>query len=806
MARIARVVVPGIPHNVTQRGNRRQQVFFSDDYYKLYLELMAEWCKYLKNELFLETIEKEIKMPETLKRPRSFLCLAALLLTILPIFLLTSGCCSRKEPDFSKGTLTPGVRAAADFSEGMAMVLQDQSYSYAFIGPSGSIVLKTPFFFVDSFSEGRAAVFRNNKWGYIDNTGSLTVDAQFNDAGAFSEGFAAVKINGRYGYIDTSGKMLIPEQFSKAFPFSQDRAKVLVKGKYGFIDRHGKVIVEPQYTRAESFSEDLAVVGNASQCGYIDRLGSITISLRFDDAKPFSEGLAPIKTGNKWRYINKLGVVVGSEAFDLAEPFSEGLGLVGVMRTNFSDSKFGGYSGTKMAYGFVDKTGAYAIQPKFLHAEPFSFGRSLIQVPAGDFFGECENSCFIDKQENFCSEQFRNARSFRDGLAFVSNADSSGFINPAGEVVIRFSGDSNNFSPSRPVPKLKYGFIDVNGKIAIQPAYSKARFFSEGLAFVEGRSTSFINKTGEAVATLSYEWRTQDFSDGLVAVNIYYDEYHADLFGYMDSGGEFTINPRFYYAKPFSNGLAAVKTSRHDGKNNWGYIDKGGKEVIPPQYFGAGPFFGGLALVQMLKPTGSGNREIHYYFIDASGSIRIDLSRSGLQLISPVGPPSLDPQFGPNANYDAYYSFIYPLIPARKNGAQAGFIDTSGKFVIQPHFEDVKPFSEGLAAVKLNRQWGYVDLKGALVIKPEYDAANDCKEGRCLVKKNGKYGYIDSSGLVVIPIQFFQEANDFSCGRALVKIYEQYGYIDASGTFAVEPQFESAESFREGLAIVGFEQ
>ena len=28
MARIARFVVPGLPHHVTQRGNRRQRVFF----------------------------------------------------------------------------------------------------------------------------------------------------------------------------------------------------------------------------------------------------------------------------------------------------------------------------------------------------------------------------------------------------------------------------------------------------------------------------------------------------------------------------------------------------------------------------------------------------------------------------------------------------------------------------------------------------------------------------------------------------------------------------------------------------------
>jgi putative transposase len=44
MARLARVVVPGMPHHITQRGNRRQQTFFNDEDYEAYLELMAEWC------------------------------------------------------------------------------------------------------------------------------------------------------------------------------------------------------------------------------------------------------------------------------------------------------------------------------------------------------------------------------------------------------------------------------------------------------------------------------------------------------------------------------------------------------------------------------------------------------------------------------------------------------------------------------------------------------------------------------------------------------------------------------------------
>jgi len=42
MARIARLVVPGAPHHVTQRGNRREPTFFSADDYRFYRDLLAE--------------------------------------------------------------------------------------------------------------------------------------------------------------------------------------------------------------------------------------------------------------------------------------------------------------------------------------------------------------------------------------------------------------------------------------------------------------------------------------------------------------------------------------------------------------------------------------------------------------------------------------------------------------------------------------------------------------------------------------------------------------------------------------------
>jgi putative transposase len=42
MARLPRLVIPGLPHHVTQRGNGRQQTFFEEADYALYLDLLAQ--------------------------------------------------------------------------------------------------------------------------------------------------------------------------------------------------------------------------------------------------------------------------------------------------------------------------------------------------------------------------------------------------------------------------------------------------------------------------------------------------------------------------------------------------------------------------------------------------------------------------------------------------------------------------------------------------------------------------------------------------------------------------------------------
>jgi putative transposase len=52
MSRLARMVVPGLPHHVTQRGNRREAIFFEDGDQQIYCDLLAEQARKFSVEVW----------------------------------------------------------------------------------------------------------------------------------------------------------------------------------------------------------------------------------------------------------------------------------------------------------------------------------------------------------------------------------------------------------------------------------------------------------------------------------------------------------------------------------------------------------------------------------------------------------------------------------------------------------------------------------------------------------------------------------------------------------------------------------
>ena len=48
MTRPARMVISGLPHHVTQRGNRREVIFFEDGDHEIYCDMLAEQVTQVK--------------------------------------------------------------------------------------------------------------------------------------------------------------------------------------------------------------------------------------------------------------------------------------------------------------------------------------------------------------------------------------------------------------------------------------------------------------------------------------------------------------------------------------------------------------------------------------------------------------------------------------------------------------------------------------------------------------------------------------------------------------------------------------
>jgi hypothetical protein len=144
----------------------------------------------------------------------------------------------------------------------------------------------------------------------------------------------------------------------------------------------------------------------------------------------------------------------------------------------------------------------------------------------------------------------------------------------------------------------------------------------------------------------------------------------------------------------------------------------------------------------------------------------------------------------------AEYSYGYI-----RKGGKRGYIDVTGKIVIDTIFDEIDYFEDGVAIFRIDDKKGIIDNRGNYVVKPLYDDLRLFSEDLASVKSDDKWGYIDRSGKYVIEPQY-EFAHSFSDGVASVRVDGKLGYIDKTGKFVIAPQFADAGSFWGGLACV----
>lgn len=123
------------------------------------------------------------------------------------------------------------------------------------------------------------------------------------------------------------------------------------------------------------------------------------------------------------------------------------------------------------------------------------------------------------------------------------------------------------------------------------------------------------------------------------------------------------------------------------------------------------------------------------------------------------------------------------------------------KWVIEPLYDEVVDFSDGLARVREGEKWGYINSEGEIVVPAKFDDCHNFIDGRAFVKIEDEWGLINKEGAWVVRPIFTNEPK-FKEGLAVVRIDDKYGFINTNGKYIVKPKYEDAKSFHEGRAAV----
>jgi hypothetical protein len=289
------------------------------------------------------------------------------------------------------------------------------------------------------------------------------------------------------------------------------------------------------------------------------------------------EDLFPVSIDEQWGFIDRGGVVRIAPRFRRAGDFAGGLAPVKVSRR----------------WGYIDGRGAIAIEPAYRAAGELCGAVAVVRGAADDDDDDDEPVVGVVDRTGRIRLPLVHARvtllaggalavTERGGrwgvtdlatdtaLAADADSDVAAMLDATkGALGVDEDGDLLGFG-ARPVPALLAPELADCGLV---------RFFDDGrFGFLAGDGSVAIPATFRAA---------RPFADGLAAVRV------DEAWGFIDARGAWVVEPRYFAVDRFAHGIAPVA---RDGLS-WGYIDRAGRQVVPFRFELAEPATRGLARV-----------------------------------------------------------------------------------------------------------------------------------------------------------------------------------------------------------------
>lgn len=365
--------------------------------------------------------------------------------------------------------------------------------------------------------------------------------------------------------------------------------------------------------------------------------------------------------------------------------------------------------------GFIDSLGRKVIEPSYLFAAPFSDGVALVVTDTTytDNISRKVNYHYIDYSGRIVGKKNYTASMSWLELLGIGEYSLSKYSFSEGKALFQVITNSEEN-----VPEEKYGYINKKGKVVIPCEYYEGEQFHEGKTMVMDKPIDFngtkfpsswkvIDENGKSLTDYMFFSKGRYYNDRCVAsvmtngdkgtgkrfVTVLLDENTNVIKTYPDSWvmrqeGDYIIEETGEAAMFIGMGSKFYEAS--DGREVTKSFDMSPAERINVSYNRG--FAGQLG------------KDIHISFVKGYSE--------GL-FVCTIGNKNSDKWFFSDA-----HGFLY---------------GNSEKELFS--FEDARPFSSGLAAVKIDGKWGYINHDFEIVIPCQYDLAEPF---------NGSLAYVES--------------------------------------------------------------
>ena len=324
----------------------------------------------------------------------------------------------------------------------------------------------------------------NNNWGLMNQDGDIVVYPRFEWTDYSFESLTRYIDNGKTGFLrgdpardNDPNEFFIIASYEYADRFNEGVAVVMNDKKWGIIDKTRELLVPMEYDGILRMQDGFAAVIKNGKAGFVNRAGQLKIPLQYKRVRSFHDGFAAVQfADNTWGYINKRGKVVWRDTSGTVKQVGD---------FHEDHAKVQGKVNGKLAWGYINKTFRFRIDPIFEDARDFHFGMAAVKMNGK--WG------FITEAGKYAIRpQFDAVDDFDDAV------HSSDFDEGPADEGSRLGRDLSTASTYAMVKVGdRWGYINRIGKGPLVPQFKQAQPFFRGLARVSrDDSFAYVNETG----------------------------------------------------------------------------------------------------------------------------------------------------------------------------------------------------------------------------------------------------------------------------------------------------------------------